>query len=1763
MATKGDITANVGINVAGGGIDGVISNLDSKVMKLIRDIEKIGNTAGVAQDKAGKGALKALEGLDNKIKALSIRLSQMEQLSKVTTGALNVKSIIGTDLNDQKIAKNIAGVVAYRRSMEESVGTAEKLRTRINDITKETTKLGQAGQTQTAGRLRQQETLTKALKDYETLSSKISGTQTRIALLSPESQKKMESLVLEGQRFKGVLDSLVTDGRRFDFSKPLENLRLTSLEMDKQIGLLKAQETASARINEKTRQRAVDLINLNKQLEQKQLESSGRKAFTNKSFANVNTEAEIAQRLERATVAYNRVKTELSGAVDNGASPKRLDTLIQRYETLRRVIAETIASQARLNIEQNNSGKQGFQIFETKARQIKQSAALDEKAVADEAKRGFQLFEAKARQINQNARLDEKAANDSGRRGHQIFEAKAREITQANRLDQKNAEDQARNASRLFDAKVRQIALLERLNQREAAEQARNASKLFEARASQLRQIAALEDKAANDAAKKAHQQFEAYARLKAQQAKLAEESAKPPPTSGVGKAFAGLLGDGGAGLGARVGIYALASSAIYGVMNAAKEAAQFVIKFEDTLATLQAISGSTDSQMASLSNTILEVSKSSRYSAVEIAEATTTLAQAGFSANDVQKSLQSITDFAAASGTPVKESVDLMTGALGAFQLQASDTARIADVMVAALNRSKLTSTQIAQAIQYVGTTAYEQNVSLEQLVATIGSVAQAGVRSGSTLGTGFRQFLVDLANPTEKLTEQLTRLGLSLADVDVKTKGIPAVLNTLKDAGFGAAQAYQGLEVRAAAFYLAAKNNVDVSQQLMLAESQRGVASEAAARAMDSLSAQTQRFYNILAKLAFDNAPLDYLKELIKQAADLAENIAATGAEYEELKKAQDRGMAPEFVQYLQTQAEVLYKNAQEAENLEDRFFRLVGISSSLGENSVSSAAQLDKLATASANAGDESAKQAEKIASANKEFERLLLQGPSIRDDSIATAIETNNLTGRFQGLSSMLGTTANGYDNLVIAMRRYNAEQLKVLGQKASAAVAAGNNEVAGLKSTAVGQLGNIRRSAGFQGLSGAQQSQFNTLLSRLNRAGGLSAMNDFVARIPDVGRGFQDLKKQINSFTVTIGNTQAKVGETRANRTIAQDSNLQSNPVFRKVADGLSEINANIGRAMASAPGQTAKQREAAFSGSVSALNKGIGYIDALIAKNKGNVVAVRNLQGIRGEYSSALTGVRGTVKPTSAETKADAKSQAAGARAASKEAREAKRAQDTFNSNELSVSQAKLKATDKTLSAFLNGQGVGFNFNKIPELFAKGDEALDAWVAARREVLADAITKAGLTPAQITELTGAADEEIKAKQKATIERQVQVIDKAVSAYITRMGKSIEGEYRRAVEDPTNTLGIQQGLSTGLSNPLLKGRIPASTAIIQNRRVAEAQDALDRTNAGTRGANGLFSGGANETRIAAYEKEIEDLQKAYEELDLKVQTFDPLSDAGKAGAAELSNLSVQLRSVSVDTDALRNANEQLRASLSAGDLAPTTLAGGLAEARDAFNIENDIGISLTQRTINGMGGALDSVHSSFQDFFSSILTGTSSVGAAFGGMAKAVIGAITEMAAKAVATQIFGLLLSFIPGASNAGASIRMGPSGVGAWNGGMIGNQTPKRLIGGGPISSGLPTRDSTLVHAAKGEFMMRRSSVESIGHDLLQDMNNRGASALSKLGGGSIVMPQSQLNSNVYVQLPEEKSQLGPNDVLAIVSRDVLRGGATKALIKQVSSGG
>jgi len=396
------------------------------------------------------------------------------------------------------------------------------------------------------------------------------------------------------------------------------------------------------------------------------------------------------------------------------------------------------------------------------------------------------------------------------------------------------AKDLAKQSDRMKEAYEKDLATKERLRKKDLDDQARAMAKQSEAM-----KAAYEKDLIAQEKAKAKAQQQALYNSPAAQEGRLNDQREHTRKR---------LFGDGGAhlltvqaGLMANYAILSGFQSLFVGATNAA-------VQFDQSLRQLQAITATTNNDMVRLSESLVDVAQGSKFSAVEVANAAVLLGQAGLSIAQIQGSMKAIITLAQASGSELKDSVDVVTSVLGVFNKDASQTMTIANQMTQALNSSKLDMQKLSLGLQYAGNTAADSGVSFEELTAALGAMANSGIKSGSTLGTGLRQILIDIQKPSEAFKDTLDRLGLTLNDVDFRTQGFEGVLQNLKSHGFTAADAFQSFEVRAASAFAALSNNTDVFRQLE--EDLRGTEAALAANdvQMESLSNQASKLVSNL---------------------------------------------------------------------------------------------------------------------------------------------------------------------------------------------------------------------------------------------------------------------------------------------------------------------------------------------------------------------------------------------------------------------------------------------------------------------------------------------------------------------------------------------------------------------------------------------------------------------------------------------------------------------------------------------------------------------------------------------------------------------------------------------------------------------------------------------------------------------------------------------------------------------------------------------------
>lgn len=335
------------------------------------------------------------------------------------------------------------------------------------------------------------------------------------------------------------------------------------------------------------------------------------------------------------------------------------------------------------------------------------------------------------------------------------------------------------------------------------------------------------------------------------------------------------LFGDGGATLfGVQAGLMAN-----YMVMNTVQGSisggVQFTGQLDESLRNLQAITVVTDENLGRLREKILDVSQATKFFATDIADAAVTLGQAGFSSDEIENSIESVALLATATGTDLAKSVDIATSVLGVFNMESSQMSSVADTMTAAVNNSKLNIDKLTLGLQYAGNTAAQSGVSFEELTASLGAMANAGIRSGSTLGTGMRQIMIALQKPSGEFSATLDRLGLTMEDVNLQTNGLYGVMQNLKDGGFTAADAIRSFEVRAAAAFNALAGNLDQVVKLERAFLNSSAAAKANETQMLAVSNQAKRLSaNTQALVAIGLEPMSYaLRDVMKFAADTME--------------------------------------------------------------------------------------------------------------------------------------------------------------------------------------------------------------------------------------------------------------------------------------------------------------------------------------------------------------------------------------------------------------------------------------------------------------------------------------------------------------------------------------------------------------------------------------------------------------------------------------------------------------------------------------------------------------------------------------------------------------------------------------------------------------------------------------------------------------------------------------------------------------------------
>ena len=256
--------------------------------------------------------------------------------------------------------------------------------------------------------------------------------------------------------------------------------------------------------------------------------------------------------------------------------------------------------------------------------------------------------------------------------------------------------------------------------------------------------------------------------------------------------------------------------------------------QFSQEMSTVRAVTGATEDQFKSLRDTAKDLGTTTRFSATQAAEGMTFLARAGFTTEQVLASIGDTLNLAQAGALELGAAADIASNVLKGFNLEAEETTRVVDVLVNTANKANTDVEQLGQAMSFLAPAADAVGVSVELASAAVGALSDAGVQS-TRAGTALRQIFIKLIDVTPKAQGILERYGLTTGDVDVASRGLVPVLETLRKANIGLSEATALVGARQAANLLILTKSIPKISELEKANIGAGGTAAEVARIMD----------------------------------------------------------------------------------------------------------------------------------------------------------------------------------------------------------------------------------------------------------------------------------------------------------------------------------------------------------------------------------------------------------------------------------------------------------------------------------------------------------------------------------------------------------------------------------------------------------------------------------------------------------------------------------------------------------------------------------------------------------------------------------------------------------------------------------------------------------------------------------------------------------------------------------------------------------------
>lgn len=250
-------------------------------------------------------------------------------------------------------------------------------------------------------------------------------------------------------------------------------------------------------------------------------------------------------------------------------------------------------------------------------------------------------------------------------------------------------------------------------------------------------------------------------------------------------RAFAGRLAIAGAA----------SSAAGYGILRGGSGLLRDGIEFDTGMSKVQALTrlDGDSEQLQQLREQARELGATTMFTAMEALSGQSFLAMAGFTPQAILDAMPGVLDLAKAGDTDIGQTADIASNILSGFNLEATEMARVGDVLTNAFTRSNTTLESLGETMKYAAPNAAAFGQDIESIAAAAGILGSSAM-GGSMGGTAMRAILSRLAAPPKAAASALEELGIEVSDAQGNMRDFPELLQEIYERTKDLGNAHRG---------------------------------------------------------------------------------------------------------------------------------------------------------------------------------------------------------------------------------------------------------------------------------------------------------------------------------------------------------------------------------------------------------------------------------------------------------------------------------------------------------------------------------------------------------------------------------------------------------------------------------------------------------------------------------------------------------------------------------------------------------------------------------------------------------------------------------------------------------------------------------------------------------------------------------------------------------------------------------------------------------